>query len=183
MRYDSLGHFEIPHNFENPYRRETTSRMEVRLFKVFRDSGIKVFKHDKCPIKGLHQAVDWTAISDDGREVHIEVDGKTHFNDVIRPSVYQKMNPSPNGNTLFRNSRLRQEGRGQTILRIPYTLCDIMLNEGSTKLTIDQRSAMAHGYVNLAARAKPDVYQATLGAPAGQPIMQIHSRLPVSAIA
>lgn len=153
--YDSDVYFTGMSSVENPVREEITNRKEEVLKAIFRRAGFQVYKSDECPIPGLNNAIDFTVEDKQGRKVHIELDGDTHFHN---PWARDLRNVKFNLHTRFRAALVNRLAPKETVTHIDFRTL-MLIRKRSAVVQI----AFARAAFNLSAQSGPGCYHAKLG--------------------
>lgn len=159
MRHDAALYFGWEQTFENPIRLETTSRDETQFREILESAGVETTKHE-ARIPGFNQAIDFTATVN-GIDVELEIDGPTHFNQMAGfPNTYHL---PYKGKDLLRSKLLFKAAPQMRLLRIPYTITDIILGRGrGEQYSLECRGKIARHFIEKAAAQSGGLYRASM---------------------
>ena len=161
VRHDANTWFKLGLKTQNPIQKEKISKDERRLRRFFDDADIHTFVMENA-INGYNQGIDFS--SNFGRKLnHFEIDGPSHFNYRVNPTRNEQMNPPYNGGTIFRSALLKQADTSASIIRVPFPVTDLILNNGKvTNLPSKIRQRIAKSILlQTNTHTQTDVFKAT----------------------
>lgn len=119
--------FDWENDAPMPDSDQRSSKREIRLRGIFTASGFNP-KQDDATLDDLHHKPD-IHLEHQGQDIILEVDGPTHFLEVMNEITGQRDPAGFTGRTLFMSALINKLAANAILIRLPYPAVDRILQE------------------------------------------------------